>query len=149
MCVGDGRHLNYHYSQASKIGIKEYVESKINRELLETLILTCTKEMASLLPADLERRKKQWSESRRLAKEADKKVEDVDETENNLTDITALQSFGKKTLSKVIESVYVYGADRVEAIWKIDDIFSEEMPEKRKVIDSAEMLLMDETPAEA
>ena len=50
-------------------------------------------------------------------------MEDVDETENNLTDITALQSFGKKTLSKVIESVYVYGADRVEAIWKIDDIF--------------------------
>lgn len=40
-----------------------------------------------------------------------------------------------KTLPKVIERVYVYGADRVEIIWKTDDIFfSDEMPEKRKVM---------------
>ena len=49
-----------------------------------------------------------------------------------------------------IERVYVYGADRVEIIWKTDDIFfSEEMPEKRKVINPAEMPLTNETPAGA
>lgn len=54
------------------------------------------------------------------------------------------------TLSKVIERVYVYGADRIEIIWKTDDIFySQEMPEKRKVINPAEMPLVNETPAEA
>ena len=71
MSFGGGRHLNYRCSQASKTGIKECAESKINRELLENLILTCTKEMANLLSADLERRKKQWSESQRLAEEAE------------------------------------------------------------------------------
>ena len=41
-----------------------------------------------------------------------------------------------------IERVYVYGADRVEIIWKTDDIFfSEEMPEKRKVINPAAAVL--------
>jgi chromosome segregation ATPase len=165
--------------------------------------------MANLLSADLERRKKQWSESRRLAeeaetlqnekarlsarkftiyddyrsgnssrekylhdleqirerlaeietlipgleqqiKEADKKMEGVNEAENHLADIAALQSFDKETLSKVIERVYVYGADRVEIVWKTDDIFfSEEMPEKRKVINPAEMPLMNETPVGA
>ncbi len=209
MSFGGGRHLNYRCSQASKTGIKECAESKINRELLENLILTCTKEMINFLSADLERRKKQWSESKRLAeeaetlqnekarlsarkftiyddyrsgnssrekylhdlkqiqerlaeigilipgleqqiKEADKKMEGVNETENNLADIAALQSFDKETLSKVIERVYVYGADRVEIIWKTDDIFfSEEMPEKRKVINPAEMPLTNETPAGA
>lgn len=209
MSFGGGRHLNYRCSQASKTGIKECAESKINRELLENLILTCTKEMANLLSADMERRKKQWSESKRLAeeaetlqnekarlsarkftiyddyrsgnssrekylhdleqirerlaeietlipgleqqiKEADKKMEGVNETENHLADIAALQSFDKEILSKVIERVYVYGADRVEIIWKTDDIFfSEEMPEKRKVINPAEMPLTNETPAGA
>ena len=165
--------------------------------------------MVNLLSADLERRKKQWSESQGLAeevealqnekaklfarkftiyddyrsgnssrekylhnleqiqgrlaeidtlipsleqqiKEADRKMEDVSETENNLADIAALQSFDKETLSKVIERVYVYGADRIEIIWKTDDIFySQEMPEKRKVINPAEMPLVNETPAEA
>lgn len=165
--------------------------------------------MANLLSADMERRKKQWSESQRLAdeaetlqnekarlsarkftiyddyrsgnssrekylhdleqirerlaeietlipgleqqiKEADKKMEGVNETENHLADIVALQSFDKEILSKVIERVYVYGADRVEIIWKTDDIFfSDEMPEKRKVINPAEMPLTNETPAGA
>ena len=83
-------------------------------------------------------------------KEADKKMEGVNETENHLADIAALQSFDKEILSKVIERVYVYGADRVEIIWKTDDIFfSEEMPEKRKVINPAEMPLMNETPVGA
>ena len=209
MSIGGSRHRNYRCSQASKTGIKECAESKISSELLENLILTCTKEMANLLSADLERRKKQWSESQRLAdeaetlqnekarlsarkftiyddyrsgnssrekylhdleqirerlaeietlipgleqqiKEADKKMEGVNETENHLADIVALQSFDKEILSKVIERVYVYGADRVEIIWKTDDIFfSDEMPEKRKVINPAEMPLMNETPAEA
>lgn len=84
-------------------------------------------------------------------KEADKKMEGVNETENHLADIVALQSFDKEILSKVIERVYVYGgADRVEIIWKTDDIFfSDEMPEKRKVINPAEMPLTNETPAGA
>lgn len=209
MSIGGGRHRNYRCSQANKTGIKECAESKINRELLENLILICTKEMANLLSADLECRKKQRPESQRLAekaetlqnekaklsarkftiyddyrsgnssrekylqnleqiqerlaeidallpgleqqiKEADKKMEGVNGTENNLADIAALQSFDKETLSKVIERVYVYGVDKVEIIWKTDDIFfSEEMPEKRKVINPAEMPLMNETLAEA
>ena len=79
-----------------------------------------------------------------------KKMEGVNETENNLADIATLQSFDKETLSKVIERVYVYGADRVEIIWKTDDIFfSDDMPEKRKVINPAEMPLTNETPAGA
>ena len=65
-----------------------------------------------------------------------------------LTRLTEHQD--KETLSKFIERVYVYGADKVEIIWKTDDIFfSEEMPEKRKVINPAEMSLMNETLAEA
>ena len=60
--------------------------------------------------------------------------------EKNLEDIAALQTFDKEVLSKVIDKVYVYGPDRVEIIWKADDIFfREELPEKRKVINPAEM----------
>ena len=71
MSIGGSRHRNYRCSQASKTGIKECAESKINSELLENLILTCTKEMANLLSADMELRKKQWSESQRLAEEVE------------------------------------------------------------------------------
>ena len=43
-------------------------------------------------------------------------------------------------MSKVIDKVYVYGPDRVEIIWKADDIFfREELPEERKVINPAKM----------
>ena len=67
-------------------------------------------------------------------------MENVSEKENNLADIAALQTFDKEVLSKVIDKVYVYGPDRVEIIWKADDIFfREELPEERKVINPAEM----------
>ncbi len=199
MSFGGGRHLNYRCSQLSHTGIKECVQSKINRELLENLLLNCTKEMVNFVSATLECRKKQWSESCMLAeemaalqkektrlsarkftiyddyrngnssrekylhnldkiqerlaeidrmipdlehriKEAKDKMETVSEKENNLADIAALQTFDKEVLSKVIDKVYVYGPDRVEIIWKADDIFfREELPEERKVINPAEM----------
>ena len=199
MSFGGGRHLNYRCSQLSHTGIKECAQSKINRELLENLLLNCTKEMVNFVSAALVCRKKQWSESCMLAeemaalqkekirlsarkftiyddyrngnssrekylhnldkiqerlaeidrvipdlehriKEAKDKMETVSEKESNLEDIAALQTFDKEVLSKVIDKVYVYGPDRVEIIWKADDIFfREELPEERKVINPAKM----------
>lgn len=76
----------------------------------------------------------------RRIKEAKDKMETVSEKESCLSDIAALQTFDKEVLSKVIDKVYVYGPDRVEIIWKSDDIFfREELPEERKVINPAEM----------
>ncbi len=69
MSFGGGRHLNYRCSQLSYTGIKECAQSKINRELLENLLLNCTKEMVNFVSATLESRKKQWSESCMLAEE--------------------------------------------------------------------------------
>lgn len=199
MSFGGGRHLNYRCSQLSHTGIKECAQSKINRELLDNLILNCTKEMVNFVSATLECRKKQWSESCMLSeemaalqkertrisarkftiyddyrngnssrekylynlekiqerltaldkmipdleqriKEAKENIETSNEKEKNLEDIAALQTFDKEVLSNVIDKVYVYGPDRVEIIWKADDIFfREELPEKRKVINPAEM----------
>ncbi len=204
MSFGGGRHLNYRCSQLSHTGIPECKQSKINRELLENLLLNCTREMVNFVSATLKCRKKQWSEScmlseeiealqsekKRLSarkftiyddyrngnsnrekylhnlekiqgrleeigrllpelecrmKEAKDKMETVSEKENSLADIAALKTFDREVLSKVIDKVYVYGPDRVEIIWKADDIFfREELPEERKVINPAEMSYVNE-----
>lgn len=204
MSFGGDRHLNYRCSQASHTGIKKCAESKINRRLLENLILNCTKEMADFLSEGIRCRKKHLSEECMLTeeietlqnektrlsarkftiyddyrsgnssrekylhnlesiqkrleeieeiipgleqriKEAKEKMEGIGEQESSLTNIAALQTFDKEVLSKVIEKVYVYGADKVEIIWKFDDIFfSEDIPEKRKVINPNEMPFVNE-----
>lgn len=41
----------------------------------------------------------------------------------------------EEVLLKVLEKVYVYGPDKVELVWRSDDIFfGVEIPEKREVI---------------
>lgn len=47
MSFGGGRHLKYRCSQLSHTGIPECKQSKINRELLENLLLNCTRETVS------------------------------------------------------------------------------------------------------
>lgn len=205
MSFGGDTHKNYRCSQASQTGIKQCSESKINRELLDSLILNCTKEMVNFISADLKCRKKKWLEGSRLTeeievlqnekarlsarkftvyddyrngnstreryqhdiekiqerlieigkiipdlerqiKEADKKIEGVSEKERTLSDIAALESFDREVLSKIIEKVYVYGPDKVEIIWKADDIFfCDKQPAERKVINPAEISLINES----
>lgn len=41
-------------------------------------------------------------------------------------EIAALQEFDKMQLSKIIEKVFIYGPERMEITWKIDDIFCQE-----------------------
>lgn len=78
-------------------------------------------------------------------KETNKKLEEVSEKESTLSDIAALQTFDQDVLLKVLEKVYVYGPDRVELVWRTDDIFfCEEIPEKREVINPAELTTADE-----
>lgn len=69
MSFGGGRHLNYRCSQLSHTGISECKQSKIKRELLENLLLNCTREMVNFVSATLKCRKKQWSESCMLSEE--------------------------------------------------------------------------------
>lgn len=67
------------------------------------------------------------------------KLEEVSEKESTLSDIAALQTFDQDVLLKVLEKVYVYGSDKVELVWRTDDIFfCEDLPEKREVINPAE-----------
>lgn len=69
MSFGGGTHRNYRCSQLNHAGIKECRQSRINRELLHNLLLNCTKEMVNFVSANLECRKKQWSESCMLSEE--------------------------------------------------------------------------------
>lgn len=199
LSVGGDMHQNYRCSQAYATGIKECLESKINHKLLENILLTCTKEMVNFLSANLEYRKKEFSESKKLEeeiealqkekerlsarkftiydnyrsnnsskekylsdlqkiqerqaeinsmipelenriKEANEKMKSMGKSEKYLADIAALQTFDREILSKVIDKVYVYGPDKVEIIWKSDDtFFSEEIPEKQKIINPTKM----------
>ncbi len=77
-------------------------------------------------------------------KEANQKLEEVSERESTLSDIAALQTFDQDVLLKVLEKVYVYGPDKVELVWRSDDIFfCEGLMGKREVINPAELNTAD------
>ena len=79
-------------------------------------------------------------EMERLAEEAEEQGEAAGRKEESLADIAALHDFDKAVLSGVIDRVYVYGPDRVEIVWKTDDIFyQEDLPEERKAVNPQEM----------
>lgn len=79
-------------------------------------------------------------EMERLAKEAEEQEEAAGRKEESLADITALHNFDKAVLSRVIDRVYVYGPDRVEIVWRADDIFyQEDLPEERKAVNPQEI----------
>lgn len=77
-------------------------------------------------------------------REANEKLMKADERENTLSDIAALQTYDRDVLSKVIEKVYVYAPDKVEIIWKADDIFyQEELLKPSEVINPAETVCVN------
>lgn len=79
-------------------------------------------------------------EMERLAEEAEEQGEAAGRKEESLADIAALHDFDKAVLSGVIDRVYVYGPDRVEIVWKTDDIFyQEDLPEERKAVNPQEI----------
>lgn len=198
--MAHGGHLNYRCMQAGFSGIPECAQSRIRREILENLILKCTKEMAAMLSAAYRQKKTQRAQARmlsgeiqaledektgisarkfrlyedyrsgacsrencmqelermrerlaeiermvpemeRLAKEAEEQEEAAGRKEESLADITALHNFDKAVLSRVIDRVYVYGPDRVEIVWRADDIFYQEfLPEERKEVNPQETI---------
>lgn len=87
---------------------------------------------------ELERVRERVAEIERMVPELEQKVKEAEEKaeaaggkEESLGDIAALHAFNKEVLSRVIDRIYVYGPDRVEIIWKADDIFfQEELPEE-------------------
>jgi DNA invertase Pin-like site-specific DNA recombinase len=54
------------------------------------------------------------------------KLESSGEKQAELNDVAALNAFDRKALSKVIERINVYENDKIEILWKMDDVFFDE-----------------------
>lgn len=58
------------------------------------------------------------------AREIRAAMEQAADKQADLDDVAALIEYDEAVLSKIIQKIYVYGGDKVEIVWKLDDIFS-------------------------
>ena len=55
------------------------------------------------------------------------------ERETELEGLAVLETFDKEKLANVIDSVRVYSEERIEIVWKMDDLFFSEIAGEKEV----------------